>query len=93
MSKSTHLPGIAGAMSVSVTGSVTIDTGMRDLVSFTATQMTDVAANEESGITFVLVDQDPGTTRKVIVKSTKGGTAHATAGDSAVLFSWIAIGN
>lgn len=69
-----------------------IDTGLKTLQSFVATQKTAIAANEESGLTWSENARVAGENVKVTLTSTKGGTNHADAGDSAVTASWIAIG-
>lgn len=89
---STHIPGIAHGLEA-VTGSAIIDTGLRNLEGFSACIQGTVAANEESIVSFVPIAQSAGETAKVTVYVYKGGTAHATAGDSAVNVSWIAIGS
>lgn len=93
MPNNPHYPGFSSAIDVPITGSAVIDTGQRQLTGFFPSLMTAVAANEESGLTWAKVEpQAPGTTQKVTVYVTKGGTAHATAGDSVVMISWIAVG-
>ena len=83
-------PGFAGAKDVAMTGTLEIDTGLKSLRSFQVSQMTDVAANEESFLTWAEVAGSPG---KVLVSSWKGGSNHATVGDSEVLISWLALGD
>jgi hypothetical protein len=95
MTKSNHVPEMSGgvATTAAATGKVIVDTGLRNMLSFQVTQVTAVAANEESDLTITRQTLVPGGTQKVLVTSTKGGTGHATAGDSAVQFEWLAIGN
>ncbi len=90
---SKHLPEVAGG-TVAVTGSLVVDTGLRDLQSFSATIQGVVVLNEESLVTYELVDQIPGTTRQVTIRVYKAGPiGHGSVGDSAMNVTWMAIGN
>lgn len=91
---SKHIPGMSGGK-VSVTGTLTVDTGLRNIRSAVACLGTDAVANEEATVTVKRVAQvrgEPGNA-KIILKVWKGGTASGTAGDSAVDVEWLAIGD
>lgn len=89
--KNPYYPGISGGIE-DVTGELIVDTGLMEVFAISATLLTAVAANEESDVAIELQDAVAGTTRKAKILVTKGGTNHATAGDSAVSVSWMAIG-
>jgi hypothetical protein len=92
MALSSHQPGISHGEE-EITGSATIDTGLRTLKNFTPSlKEASITANEESILTWMPVAQTAGDTVKVIVYVTKGGTASGTAGDSAVTVAWLAVG-
>lgn len=88
---SKHTPGLAHGV-VSVTGSATITTGLRTIDAATANiKAQGVTANEESDVTVdwggSIADGD------LLITVEKGGTAHGTAGDSAVDVSFSAFGD
>jgi hypothetical protein len=89
--KSTHVPEMSGGIA-EVTGELIIDTELRELQTVVATLATAVVANEESDVAVELLPQTAGATQKVKLLVTKGGTNHATAGDSAVNVHWLALG-
>lgn len=88
---STHIPGLSGDI-VEVTDTLIVDTELQNMQMCGVTLMTSVAANEESDVAAVKLTQEPGTTQKLRIEVTKGGSAHGTAGDSAVWVSWWAHG-
>lgn len=90
---STHIPHFAGGVE-SVTDTLTVDTGLRDVQAVSATLAADVLANEEAHVTVSRVAQvegEPGNA-KIILKVWKGGTASGTVGDTAVNVEWMALG-
>lgn len=89
---STHMPHFAGGVE-SVTGTLTVDTGIRGpLQAAVATLATDEAANEECHVTVERAPIVGGQNAKITLKVWKGGTASGTAGDSAVNVEWMALG-
>jgi hypothetical protein len=86
---STHLPEVSGGITAAFTGTVIVDTGLRDLQSFTCTLAQDAVANASS-LSWELVTQVAGNTRKVTIKSWKADGA--TAGSVSAIASWLAIG-
>jgi hypothetical protein len=89
--RSQHLVGVSGGIEA-VTGTLTVDTGLKDVQSIVATQLTDAAANEEGIVTVTLVEPSDGGNYKATLKVWKHGTASGDAGDSAVDVSWMAFG-
>ena len=90
---STHIPGLAGDV-VAVTGTLIVDTGLRNMQSCCANlQAAAMTANEEATVSWEELPQLPGSTVKVKLYVWKGGTASGSAGDSAVNVSWIAMGD
>jgi hypothetical protein len=85
---STHLPHVSGA-TATVTGTLIVDTGLRDLQHFVCSLAQDAGANASS-VSFALVAQTAGRNRSVTLKVWKANGA--TAGSVAALVSWIAIG-
>lgn len=89
---SPHFPILAGGVE-SVTGSKEVDTGLREIQSFTASlNASALTANEEGLVTWAVTSAEGASTVKVTLYVWKGGTGHATAGDSAVNVSWTALG-
>lgn len=89
---STHIPSMSGAIE-SITGSLVVDTGLRNVQTFVASlNASAVAANEESIVHWSLNTLVGGETQKVTIYVKKGGTNHGDAGDSAVNVSWLALG-
>jgi len=88
---STHLPNVSGTTSTvpAATGTLIVDTGVRDLQTFVCTLAQDAVANASS-VSYALVAQAAGTTRKVTIKAWKSDGA--TAASVVALVSWIAIG-
>ena len=87
---STHLPQVSGGITAAFTATLIVDTKLRDLQSFTCSLAEDAEANAAS-VSWELVTQEAGTTRKVTVKTWKEDGA--TAGSAAAAVSWLAIGN
>lgn len=86
---STHLPQVSGATTAEITGTLIVDTKLRNLQSFSCVLAEDAEANAAS-VSWALVTQTAGTTRKVTIKVWKSDGA--TAGSAAAKVSWIAIG-
>ena len=86
-----HSPVLAGGI-VSVDGTLVVDTGLHDILTANVDMVADaISANEESIVTWKLVDKSGDSeTRKILISVFKGGTNHGTAGDSAVDVSWSA---
>lgn len=91
--RSQHLPGVSGGIE-SVTGTLVVNTGLKDVQAIHATLLTDVAANEEAHVTVELTEPTAGSggLYQATLKVWKGGTASGDAGDSAVDVSWMAFG-
>ncbi len=91
--KSTHVPEMTGSLGETVpaaTGTLIIDTGLRNLIGFTCSLAEDADA-AVAGCSWELVTQVAGTTQKVTLKTWEDdGTS---AGSGAHNVSWIAIGN
>lgn len=86
---STHMPNVSGGTTAAFTGTLIVDTGVRDLQSFTCTLAQDAVANASS-LSYALVAQAAGTTRKVTIKAWKADGA--TAASVTAIASWLAIG-
>ncbi|UCF48286.1 MAG: hypothetical protein JSU89_14140 [Myxococcales bacterium] len=86
--KSTHLPEVSGATEL-VTGSLIVDTGLRDLQTVVAT-LAAVAVATEATVSVTLEDLVPGATRKI--KLQVWNADGATPGASEVAVNWLALG-
>ena len=87
---STHIPQFSGTTSaVGSGGTLIVDTGLRNLQSFSCSLAQDAGANASS-VSWELVTQVAGTTRKVTLKTWKANGA--TAGSVAASVSWLALG-
>ena len=87
---STHLPQVSGTTStVGTGGTLVVDTGIQNLQSFSCSLAQDAGANASS-VSYALVTQVAGATRKVTLKTWKANGA--TAGSVAAKVSWLAIG-
>jgi hypothetical protein len=86
---STHLPQVSGGTTAAFTGTLVVDTGLRDLQSFACSLAQDAVANASS-VSYALVSQVAGTTRKVTIKAWKADGA--TAASVSAIASWLAIG-
>ena len=88
---STHLPQVSGSTvtALAATGTIVVDTGLRDLHSFSCSLAQDAGANASS-VSWELVTQTAGTTRKVTLKCWKANGATAASVDAKI--SWIAFG-
>jgi hypothetical protein len=88
--KSTHIPEKSGGIeTVPATGTLVIDTGLRDLQTLTCSLAQDAVATAAS-TSLELIDQEPGTTRKVTLKT--WAADGATPGSTAAKVSWEALG-
>jgi len=90
--QSKHLPETSGAIETvpAASGTLTIDTGLRDMMSFSCSLAQDAGA-AVAGVSWETIAQVPGGTQKVTLKTWEDdGT---TAGSAAALVSWIALGN
>ena len=88
---STHIPGLSGAFATvpAATGTLVVDTGLQELQSFCVSLAEDQDA-DVAGVSWEPVAAVAGTTRKVTIKTWEDdGT---TAGSTAALVSWIAMG-
>ncbi len=88
---STHLPQIHGGIATipAATGTLVVDTGLRNLQSLTCSLAEDAAATAAT-VSWELVTQVAGTTRKATLKTwAANGIA---AGSTAAKVSWKAIG-
>ena len=85
----THMPQVSGGTTAEFTATLIVDTGLRDLQSF-ACSLAEDAEDNAASVTYALVAQTAGTTRKVTLKTWKGNGS--TAGSAAAKVSWIAIG-
>lgn len=86
--KSTHIPEYAGDM-VDVTGSLIVDTGLREVQSFSVTLAAQASATEAI-VDGVLGAIEPGGTQKLTLEVfAEDG---ATPGASAVKVAWMALG-
>lgn len=88
---STHLQGVAGATE-QITGSLTVDTGLRKIQSVVANMNSALVVNEENHVQVVQLPRVPGTTAKITLNVLKGGTNIGNAGDTEVSVSWLAVG-
>lgn len=89
---SPHTPILAGGIEA-VTGTLEVDTGLRDLQSFAASLAADaMTANEEATVSWKVTSAADAASVKVTLYVWKGGTGSGSAGDSAVDVSWIALG-
>jgi hypothetical protein len=88
---STHLPYVSGAVATvpAATGTLVVDTGMRDLQSLVCSMAQD-AVGTAATCSWELVTQSPGTTRKVTLKT--WDEDGVTAGSTAAFVTWIALG-
>jgi len=86
--KSTHIPEFAGGI-VAVTGTLTIDTGLRDVQSFSVTLGT-TSVNTAASVGGVLQDAVAGQTRKILLQT--WAADGATAGSTAADIAWTALG-
>ena len=86
---STHIPQMSGGITEAFTGTLIVDTGLRDLQSFTCSLAQDAVANASS-VSWELVTQAAGTTRKVTIKAWKADGA--TAASVSAISSWNALG-
>jgi len=90
---STHLPQVSGdldAVIPAASGTLVIDTGLRDLLGFSCSLAQDAVANASS-VSWEGVTQVAGTTKKITLKVWKADGV--TAASVASVMSWIAIGN
>lgn len=92
MTASKHLPEVSGALDalVPATGTLVVDTGLRDMAMFTCALAQDSVATAAS-VSWEKVAQEPGGTQKVTLKT--WAADGAAAGSTAALVSWTAIGN
>lgn len=87
---SAHYPEISGGIaSLPSSGTLIVDTLLRDLQSLTCSLAQDAVTNAAS-VSWELVTQVAGTTRKVTLKAWK--TDGSTAASVAAKVSWLAIG-
>jgi len=86
--KSTHIPEYAGDI-VEVTGSLIIDTGLREVQSFSATLATQSTATDAI-VDAVLGDIEPGGTQKMTLEVF--AVDGVTPGVTAVKVAWMALG-
>jgi len=86
--KSTHLPETSGAIEI-VTGSLIVETNLRNLQSFVAVFAQPLVAAEEAILGWELLPQAPGTPARAKLYTY---TAAGVAGTNPVKVSWIAIG-
>ena len=87
--KSTHLPHVSGGIqAVPSTGSVVIDTGLRNVQGFSATLAQDAVATAAS-VSFELADAEAGHVKATLKTWAADG---ATAGSTAANVGWIALG-
>lgn len=91
--KSPHTPLFAGGIE-SVTGSLEVDTGLRDIQTATVSMINTITADEE-GIPSWKKTGGPGVdgrkTAHITIYVWKHGANSGVAGDSAVDVSWIAL--
>jgi len=90
--QSKHLPETSGGIVTvpAATGTLVIDTGLRDMMSFACSLAQDASA-DVAGVSWETIAQVPGGTQKVTLKTWEDdGT---TAGSAAASVSWIALGN
>lgn len=93
MTLSKHMPEVSGSLGATVpaaTGTLIVDTGLRTLMGFTCSLAQDAAAGASS-VSWETVTQVAGGTKKVTLKTWEDDGV--TAGSTAALVSWIAIGN
>ena len=87
--KSTHLSEVAGAIE-EITGSLIVDTGLRDVQSFTASfAQALTVATKEAILGWEFEPVVPGTTQKVLISTY---LLAGTPGVEATKVSWTAIG-
>lgn len=88
---STHLPRLVGAVATvpAASGTLIVDTGLRDLQTLVCTLAQD-AVGTAATVSWELVTQVAGTTRKVTLKT--WDEDGATAGSTAARVTWIALG-
>lgn len=86
---STHLPETAGAIET-VTGTLTVDTGLREVQSFNAT-LNQAATATEAFASATLQPQTPGGTQKLLLQVWSAATT-PLAGVNPVSVSWQALG-
>ena len=90
MAKSTHLPEVAHG-EVTVTGEAVVDTGLRNLKSFSPSfQMSNFAADQERKISWY---KYAGSVSKVVVRVEKGGANEGLLGTNPVVINWTAMGD
>jgi len=89
--KSTHIPEMSGGIETvpAATGTLIIDTRLRDLQTFTATLGED-AVGTAASVSWEPIAQLAGGTQKVTLKT--WAADGATAGSTAALVSWLALG-
>jgi hypothetical protein len=86
--RSTHIPEVSGDV-VAVTGSLVIDTQLREVQSFSVTLASQASATEAI-VNGVLGDIAPGGTQKLTLEVFAADGA--TPGASAVNVAWLAVG-
>ena len=86
--KSTHIPEYAGDIA-EVTGSLIVDTGLREVQSFSATLATQSTATEAS-VDATLGEIEPGGTQKLTLET--WAADGATPGVNPVKVAWMALG-
>lgn len=87
--RSTHLPHVSGGIAaVPSSGSLVVNTGLRNVQAITATLVQDASANV-AGVSIELSDPVAGHVQATIKTWEDDGT---TAGSSAANVSWIALG-
>lgn len=88
--KNTHIPELAGAIET-VTGTLIVEPGVRDLQSFTVSfAHNNFLPDEEAHVTWFFTNA--GSRRFVTIRLEKGGLNDGVLGDNPTQVSWIAIG-
>ena len=86
--KSTHIPEVAGAVEL-VTGSLTVETGLREIQTFSVTMAQAPTATEASPAG-VLEDVIPGKSQRLILKVVAADGV--TPGVAMAKVAWLALG-